>query len=292
VETKANYIAVGSFVLVLLAGIVGFILWFSQYDFGLKTSLYDIYFDGSVSGLRVNEDVKFHGIQIGEIKEIDVDKKNFNRVRVRVSVKEPSLIREDVYAIIEAQGLTGLTYIQLQGGSKQSPKLKAKEGERYPVIKSQPSKIEMLFSNAPLVLSSLYDLSEQMNDMFDKENRDRFREVLRNLTDITDKLNKGANSLDVMMSELRGTLSSFGETIKTVGKMSSSLDKASVQIEGLIKENRANLKNFTDTGLQDLNRVLKKAKGMVDQISSLTEQFDKSPAAFLNKSTDVGYELK
>lgn len=284
-ETKANYIVVGSFVLAFLVGIVGFILWFSQYDLGFKTSFYDIYFDGSVSGLRVNEDVKFHGIPIGEIKEIEVDKKNFNRVRARVSVKDPSLIREDVYAIIEAQGLTGLTYIQLQGGSKQSPKLKAKEGEPYPAIKSQPSKTEMLFSKAPLVLSSLYDLSEQLNDLFDKENRERFRTLLRNLTDITDKLNEGANSFDELIGDLKQSLDGFNQ-------MSSSLEKASREVGGMAKENRENIRHFTQTGLQDFSRVLKKAKGMVDQMTSITEQLEKSPSGFLHKSTDVGYELK
>lgn len=302
-ETRASYVTVGAFVLTLIAGAVLFVLWFSRFDFGVSSALYDIYFEGSVSGLRMNEDVRYHGIPIGKIKHIEVDRKNFNRVLVRVSIDKPSLVREDVTAIIEAQGLTGYTYVQLQGGSKTSPKLKAKEGERYPVIPSQPSKIEMLFSDAPLLLSSIYHLSEQLNDLFDAKNRKQIDALIVNLTTTSDALAHGQSSLKEVLEEARVTLKDFKErfaessadfkdTGAAIQKTSDALQKAATQVEHVMADNREAVRDFTNTSLPELSRTIKSAKATLDEVQKLTQQLNKNPAQLFKKSTGSGYQLK
>ena len=41
--------------------------------------------------------------------------------------------------MLAVQGLTGIAFVELKGGSKSSPLLEEKEGDFYPVIRSGPS---------------------------------------------------------------------------------------------------------------------------------------------------------
>ena len=51
-ETRANYTMVGAFVIFFLVAIVTFILWVARIDFSRNAIEYDIYFSGSVTGLK------------------------------------------------------------------------------------------------------------------------------------------------------------------------------------------------------------------------------------------------
>ena len=105
-ETRAHYIMVGSFVIATLGALVIFILWMSKLDLGNKFKIYEIYFEGSVTGLRINEDVRYHGIPIGNVKQIKVDKKNINHMNQFKSVQ--NLISGKNHLIVE--DIDGLYY--------------------------------------------------------------------------------------------------------------------------------------------------------------------------------------
>lgn len=270
-ETQAHYIKVGSFVIAMLGALIIFILWMSKLDLGNKFKIYDIYFEGSVTGLRINEDVRYHGIPIGNVKQIKVDKKNINRVRVQVSIKDPMLIRENTIASIEAQGLTGYTYIQIQGGTEESPLLKAKEGENYPVIPSQPSKIEMLFNNMPMILSNVSQLSENLNALLNQENRTYVHGILENVHKVSGRLAEGRTSLDA-------TLQEFQETLR--------------DIRSLIQQNQGAIEGFTTAGLSEFARLTLETREMVASIKQIADGFNASAGAFLHRSPQKGYKIE
>jgi phospholipid/cholesterol/gamma-HCH transport system substrate-binding protein len=270
-ETRAHYIMVGSFVIAMLGALVIFILWMSKLDFDNKFKIYEIYFEGSVTGLRINEDVRYHGIPIGNVKQIKVDKKNINRVRVRVSIKEPALIRQDTMASIEAQGLTGYTYIQIQGGTETSPILLAKKGERYPVIHSQPSRIEMLFNNAPMILANISQLSEKLNLLLNPENRAHVQGILQNIHKVSDNLAKGHSSLEITMQEFQNTLR---------------------DVRSLITRNQGAVEGFTTTGLPELARLTLETREMVNSIKQIADGLNLSTGAFLHRSPQKGYKIE
>lgn len=295
-ETRARSVIVGTFVIGLVMASIVFILWMSRFDFNQKSALYDVYFEGSVTGLRLNEDVRYHGIPIGSVREISVDRENFDRVRVRISIDDPTLIREDTVALIEAQGLTGFTYIQMQGGSKTSPVLKPTKNNRYPIIQSQPSKIEMLFSNAPLLLSSIYDLAEQLNDLFDEDNRANVKKVLKNVSDLSTNLTTGTHSLDALIGDLRGNLEKLTQRVDTSGKefetTLASLRDVSQKLDGLLKTNQNAIKDFTAVGLPEISKLATSARRTASSVGRVADELNKGPAQFLGKAPDKGYVVK
>jgi hypothetical protein len=106
-ETRANYLLVGSFVLIIFAGAILFILWLAKFQFDQQFTRYDIEFEGSVSGLKVGSSVELNGIPVGEVINIGIDPRDVEKVAVTVEVPADTPIREDTIASMQIQGITG-----------------------------------------------------------------------------------------------------------------------------------------------------------------------------------------
>src|SRR5712692_10928505 len=151
-ETRAHHIVVGAFVIALLTGVFMSVIWLAGAQFQREGKIYDIYFRGSVSGLNEGAPVRYKGVQIGRVLSIRLDPDNVERIRVRIEVDAATPIKEDAVAELEAQGITGLAFVQITGGSNASPDVQKREDKRYPIIASKPSRLEEVFISAPELL--------------------------------------------------------------------------------------------------------------------------------------------
>ena len=277
-ETQPNTFIVGLFVLVIAILGTAFIVWFSKFDIGASQNLYYIHFDGSVTGLRENEDVLYKGIAIGKVKKIRVYDDDVQKVKVLVDIKKPEVIRENSVASIEAQGLTGYTFVQIKGSSQDSPVLKAKEGQEHPVIKSKESNLEILFSKAPKVVEDLSNLAKQLRKLFDDKTINHAQETFANLDRITTDLSAGSSSLAAGVEDFRDTAKSIKQTSSTLNQM--------------LAENRAALNDFTSNGLPAFTVLAKKMQNSSDQFNRVIGDIEKSPMAFLHKNSNQGYAVQ
>ncbi len=73
-ETKANYVAVGAFVLTCIVGLVVSIMWLAGVQYAQEYSYYTTNFKGPVTGLGKGTVTRFNGIDVGRIAVL-VDKK-------------------------------------------------------------------------------------------------------------------------------------------------------------------------------------------------------------------------
>ena len=138
-ETRANYLLVGSFVLILVFGLIGFVIWLAKVEFDTQFARYDIYFSGSVTGVQTGSPVKYRGINVGEVISVKIDPDNVARVLVTIEIRSDTPIREDTVATLTIQGLAGGVFLQLTGGTHDAQPLVAKEGQRHPEIASRAS---------------------------------------------------------------------------------------------------------------------------------------------------------
>jgi len=138
-ETRANYVAVGAFVLVVLAGIMVSVLWLARAQFATEYQYFETHLAGSVSGLGDGAPVRLNGIQVGRVARIELDPEDPKLVTLVLQVSKAIEIHADAVASLESQGLTGVSYVEISGGTLSSPPLTAAAGQRYPVIASRPS---------------------------------------------------------------------------------------------------------------------------------------------------------
>src|SRR5512134_3044553 len=138
-DTKVNYVIVGTFVAILGAAALAVFLWLGKSDY---RGVYDRYYADmreSVAGLSVNSTVKYRGVEVGRVKDIVLNPENPEEVRLTLDILHTAPIKTDTVAVLETQGLTGLATVNLTGGSRDAQKLEPAPGQEYPIIKTGSS---------------------------------------------------------------------------------------------------------------------------------------------------------
>ncbi len=128
-ETRARYILMGLFVLLITVSGFGFVYWLHNTSSVGEKAVYRVIFQGSVSGLRTGSAVSFNGVRVGEITEIKFDPQRPNQVFAVISVERKTPIRADTQVGLEVPGLMGSPSIVLKGGASDAPELGSPKGE-------------------------------------------------------------------------------------------------------------------------------------------------------------------
>src|SRR5262245_6591436 len=259
-ETRASYTAVGAFVLVLILGLVGFVIWVGKFSTQEEFARYDILFPGSVTGLQVDGTVRYRGVPVGRIIDIAIDPKNIATIRVTIEIDADTPVRTDTVASIELQGITGVTYILLKGGKQESASLPKTMAEPYPRITSTPSRIEQLFETAPDLLTKANVLIERVTLLFNDENEKNIAETLANLRALSDRFSKGGGNLDAMLESGKSAL--------------AKIDSMSTELEGLAKDLRGQLSTPGTDGRTTVADILANANGAVQQLQKAGSEFE------------------
>lgn len=288
-ETKANYVAVGAFVLACVIGLVVTILWLAGAQYSQEYAYYQAYFKGPVTGLGKGVATRYNGIDVGRITDLQFDPSDPQRVIVTLQVQPNLNIREDSVASIDSQGLTGGSFVEITGGTASSPILTAKEGQRYPVIHTKQSTFAQLQQSAPEVVAKLNVAASRLNDLLNDNNRRAIAHVLANLDETTQTIarrsadidatianaNKAMSNLAQASNDLKPALANVNLTVAKYGKVADDAD-AFINGDGLAQ-------------LSDLIGELRRAVSNLDQLSG---QLNRQPTKLLFGDRRKGYEPK
>ncbi len=316
-ETRASNLLVGSFVLLILVGTTVFFLWLAKFQFDVQFTRYDIHFRGSVSGLKVGSSVELNGILVGEVVDIRVDPDQVENVIVAIEVPAETPVREDTLASLQIAGLTGGVTILLAGGTQDAPPLAPKPGEKRAVIASKASTLERFLEDAPELLQSLQLLVSRASALLSDDNQAAFAESLRNVSALTGALAARTDDIETLftsaaqtMANLRDASDALKKTASTINttvarnepevasligdlrKSATTMTRVSNEIEALIAENRAPLRDFTSEGLYELTNFLSEARTLIDGLNRVTTQVERDPARFIFGNQQKGYETR
>ena len=311
-EREANYVAVGAFVLLLAVMGVLFVYWYSDSREQHSYTRYEVYFDGSVSGLSVGGPVRYLGVDIGRVTRIRVDPRAGNRVQVQVDIDSSAPISDRTLAELSLQGVTGLLYIDLQQQRTdgQDPRVMAPvPGEHYPVIRSIHSNFDVFLSSLPEMASRIGELATRGNQVLSDENLDRFGRMMNHLDQATATLPQTARDAGALLLELRAataesrtviaqlreTTSTAGPDLAaTLGRMRTTADHlaaASEQLEGLMAENRGALHGFVQESLPQVEGLVRDVRSAAREFQQLTHGLRSDPSRLVYKPVPAGVEI-
>jgi len=284
-DSKANYTAVGGYVLGFIALIIAFIVWVAGVGFHERSKVIDIVFS-RVSGLKEGAHVKYQGVVIGRVETIEINHKNPQEIIVEVSVSPKVPIKRDVTASIEQQGITGVASIQLAGGTPEAPELRREKGQENPTIYGKSSQLDKAIDNAPEVLNDISSLTSDMKEVVSEDNREALRDILSNLKDLTGGLKKdGVRGGESLGDEIT-------KTVKAAGKAFEEVEGAAREIRIVLQENRGGVKNFAGSGLTSLTKLVAEARDMILAFKRIGESIERSPGRFIHNDPDKGVRLK
>ncbi|HTO82369.1 MAG TPA: MlaD family protein [Methylomirabilota bacterium] len=260
-ETRASYIAVGSFVLALFVGLLGFVVWIGKFQGQVELARYDILFDGSVTGLQVDGTVRYRGIAVGRVTDIRIDPENIEKIRVTIEVKADTPVRTDTVASIELQGITGGTYILLSGGTQAMKGLPTTTTPPYPVIASKPSALEKLFEGAPELIAKANLLVDRVTLLFSDENEKAISDTLQNLRSLTGGfVGGGTSNVEIL-------LKNGAAAAEKVGNMSD-------EFQQLAKDLRNEFEGKGGAGGPTIADVLATGSATMQQLQKTGSEFE------------------
>src|ERR687897_66059 len=202
-EIRASYVIVGSVVMALLAGLAAFSLWLGDAGGDRDVARYEIAFAGSVSGLQEGGQVLYRGIPVGRVAEIRIDPDNVENVLVVVEIDRATPIKEDTIATLEFQGLTGIAYVQLRGGTQESARLDP-DAAKPPRIPSRRSALERVFESTPELLAQTLAVLDRLGLLLTDENLEALAGTLHNVERLTAALADRSGGVDAVLTGAAG----------------------------------------------------------------------------------------
>lgn len=187
-NSKTNYTLVGAFVLGSMVMVVFFVIWMLQPANEQEMQRYRIEFGESVSGLNVDSPVKFRGVTVGKVRSIRISPKNVEKIEVMIEVLKSTPIKVDTIAKLKAQGITGLSYIDLSRGSEAAALMHPKHKNDIPVIPSEPSFFVTLERSFGSVSENIPELLLRIKTLLGDENQQEVTRFLHHLANVSEHL--------------------------------------------------------------------------------------------------------
>jgi phospholipid/cholesterol/gamma-HCH transport system substrate-binding protein len=295
-----NYAAVGAFVLVLATALIAAVLWLaSGGGTRQQVDLYLAVMEESVSGLNVNAPVKYNGVDVGMVRDIQLDPSAPQRVRLVFAIRRGTPIKEDTEAVLKTQGLTGIAYVELSGGTPGSPPLRATAATELPVIRTKPSLSARLENVLTTVLVKLDATTTRLDAILSKENEVALSATLANLAAVSHTLAARKDSIDAGLLNAARTLdqsarltaqlnAQLGPVVERVGRAADSLDKmgqeaglASTQAGTAVTAVSADLQRFGTQTLPGIQGLLRELQTTSASLRRLVEQTERQPSGLL-----------
>ncbi len=274
-----------------------------------KYVMYLAVVEESVAGLNINAPVKYNGVDVGKVKNIRLDPSNPELVRLLFAIERGTPITVDTVAVLKTQGLTGIAYVELDGGAQNAAPLVASADEKYPTIRTKPSLSTRLENILTSVLAKLDNTSSNIDSLLSTENRESFKQSLANIATVTktiaarqaeidqgivnasiaakntaqatQKFNPMLDKLAPVIDQLSLTIAQIQRSAIAIEKVSNEAGIASKSVSKTVESVGANIVHHTDETLPEIQRLLIELNALSASLKRLSEQTERDPASLL-----------
>jgi phospholipid/cholesterol/gamma-HCH transport system substrate-binding protein len=275
-ETKANHLVIGGFVLLMVGAAFAFVYWIENFMGGGSSRQYYVVFNGSVQGLAEAGSVLFNGLRVGSVKKLAIMPEDTRKIRALIAVSADTPVRENSRARISQQGLAGWVALEITPGSPDSPMLSAKPGEPLPVITAD------LGGSGGGLMSAVPEALGNANALFA-----RLNEIVADNEDLVHRTAKNVASFTAMLDQNKDDIAGV---IKDAHTLSSRFNALADKLEGAVDKVTDGDNSIVSQGQQAVTSFRKLAdkldKSLGDQADGLTQQARRSMREFENFMRD------
>ncbi len=295
-EEKVSFAVVGVFVLGLGAALIAGVLWLSSGGaYRRAYDTYQTYMGESVSGLSRDAPVRYRGVEVGRVRRMALVPAHAEQVQLTLEIEHGTPVKQDTVAVLRVQGLTGIAYVELSGGSQASPELEARPGEAYPVIRSGPSLMMRLDSSITTLLTNLNRSSENLSALLDEENRRQFKQTLADLRIVSRTLATRAATIDAGLANAARTLDNSarlsGELPRLMERLQKSADgfdrmtgelaRAGAGAGSTLAGTRADLREAGDEIVPEVRQLVSELREVTGSLRRFSIQLERNPGVLL-----------
>jgi phospholipid/cholesterol/gamma-HCH transport system substrate-binding protein len=309
VERDAKYATVALFALACIATAVAFIWWYSGRGDRRDYDRFEIYFQGTVSGLSKGSPVRYLGVDVGRVTSLAVDKTDPSRVKILADIDSTAPISSATLARLGLLGLTGLLYIDLQQDPETPTGRPLPQGERYPVITARKGTIEASMEQLPLILSQTSEVMGRIEQLLADKNVQAVSATLANVERmsrdlpatvaearaLTADLRRVSESTLALTTRIDATVARAGPGLEqTLGNVRAATEKLSATADSLdriINANDGAFGRVAGSSLGELQQLVIDARTASDEVRALASELRGNPSGLLRERPESGVEI-
>ncbi len=300
-ETRAHHVLIGLFTVIVVTAALLFGLWLAKTSTDRAFHDYDVVFNEAVSGLSQGAAVQYNGIKVGDVTRLKLDPADPRRVLARIRVAADTPVKQDTRAKLALTGLTGLSIIQLSGGSPQSPTLRGHDG-LVGVIVADPSPLTKLLAGGEDLMLNINEVVSKASHLLSDDNVQHINNTLAHLDQMTGAVAEQRDDIRQLLQQLaiasRNTNAMLAQTeelarnanglINGPGKAAlesmqasmTSLQRATASIDRLLNDNRDGLNNGM-RGLGEIGPALIELRKTLESLQNISRKLDDNPSGYL-----------
>lgn len=242
-ENKAYALAAGLFTLLLGIGVLLAAMWFSGDTY--EKAFYVLESKYPVTGLNAQAVVRYRGVDIGKVTDIRFEPKDSRIILVGIAIQSEMQLTKSTYAELRYQGVTGLSYIQLDDPRTSTETLPPAGEEGSVRIPIRESLFSSLADASQQVLADARELMRRMNTLLSDENQVQIGRTLqhveaatRQLTNVAKAMEPAAKSSEALVADTRRTfqhadklLAEISSTNRELAKRLDAIDRVATSAE-------------------------------------------------------------
>lgn len=308
-ERDAKYATLALFALACVAAAVAFIWWYSGRGDQRDYQTYEIYFQGTVSGLSKGSPVRYLGVDVGRVTYLDVDKADPGRVKVIADIVSSAPISGGTLAKLGLLGLTGLLYIDLQQNPDTSATKALQQGTQFPVIPSRKSSIEASIERLPEILGQATEVLTRIELVLSDENVRSVGQTLAHVEQAAEDLPATIAEARALATDLRGisqstlgltnrlnqtldnTKPELAATLANARVASEKLSRTADALDRLLNQNEGGLGKAAGASVVELQQLVIDARGASNEVRELARTLRERPSSVLFEPKAAGVEI-
>ncbi|MEW6446080.1 MAG: MlaD family protein [Pseudomonadota bacterium] len=289
-ETRVAYAAVGAFVLALSAALIALGLWLGA---DVQTRQYQPYLfltSESASGISPGSVVKYRGVEVGRVRELKLD--NPEQVRILLDIEQGTPVKADTRASIATQGVTGLAFIELSGGTLGAVDLKPGPNGEPPLLSPSPSLLNRLDVAISRNLENLDQIAAQIKELLNEDNRVALSTLLRNLALVSDTLAQERHRIGAVLTNtermthagadalerLPSVMGELETTLREARTAAASFRETSDALRDTAKSTRQDVSDLRRNLEPNIEALASQIDRTADNIDALTRALKQDPA--------------
>jgi phospholipid/cholesterol/gamma-HCH transport system substrate-binding protein len=310
VEREARYAAVAVFALAAIVAAFAFVWWYSGRADRRVYEPYEIYFEGTVSGLAQGSPVRYLGVDVGRVKRLSVARDDPGRVKVLAEVDAAAPLSGATRARLGLLGLTGLLYIDLQLDSEADPDAALAQGVNHPVIPARKSGIDAFIERLPDLVTRVSEALARIEKLLDEKNIQAVGDSLSDIRAATAELPGLAKDAAALTADLREAATettalarrlndlaekSEPETVAALesGRVAAEkLASAAGSLERIMTANEAALTRAAGQGTAELQQLLIDMRDASAEVRALAQSLRERPSSLLREAPERGVEIE
>lgn len=252
-ETKARWLFAAALAAVAL-GVAGWLALSAA-----RYATYEIQSHDAVSGLVPGAPVEFHGVEVGQVRSVEL--LGTKLVRVLIEVRRDVAVTTATVATITGRGLatrgfTGYVYVALEDQGSAGQPLAPAPGSAYPLLTSAPSRVVSMDTTIQQLNESVQQVSALVETVLDRQTVAALKQSLAGLEQVTQTL--AANN-------------------QKLGTIIANAERASGQMPPLLQSSQAAVKTLQDD-------VLPRTRETLVRLDALTTTMDAHMGTILRNS--------